>query len=329
MTCSVFRTVKSSYKTVNTQLKNEPYTFKCGGEKYSFHRNLDWLEKPISFRKPFCDLARGRDWSFVTKGDETFLSINTMDKRISVPHNHHFDETLFTEGVTLGAAKLLKRNSIWYLHISMTVDADEPVYKRICGHDRGLRFVVTTYDGEKTTFVNGCDIAKKRDKYHRTRKSLQKKNTRGARRVLARISGRENRWINDVNHCLSKALTAVPDTLHVIEDLTGISFNDDNLKDKDYSRELRSWSFYDLEMKMAYKAALNRSEVIKVPPKYTSQRCPKCGHIHKDNRQKENHLFKCLSCGYESNDDRVAGMNLRELGVRYMQTGELSGFSKQ
>lgn len=329
MACSVFRTVKSKYDAVRTQMKNMPYSFKCEGKKYTFRRTLDWLRRPISFHTPFCDLVRGRDWSFVTKDGERMLSINTLGKRIVVPYNRHFDEVLFAEGVTHGGARLLKRKGTWYLHISVTVDADEPVHKRICGYDRGLRFVVTTYDGEHTTFVNGCDIAKRRNKYHRTRKSLQAKNTRGARRTLRRISGRENRWMSDVNHCLSKTLTKEPHTLHVIEDLTDISLDSDNLTDNNYSRQLRSWSFYDLEQKMIYKAHLNHSEVISVPPAFTSQRCPKCGHIHKGNRQKKLHLFRCQSCGYTSNDDRVAAMNIYELGARYLKTGKLSGFSKQ
>lgn len=329
MACSVFRTVKSAYDTVKTQLKSEPYVLKCEGKRYAFKRNLDWLQKPIHFKTPFCDLVRGRDWSFVTRDGEKLLSISTLDKRIIVKYNHHFDESLFADGVKHGGGKLLKRKGVWYLHISLTVETTDVNYKQVIGHDRGLRFIVTSYDGEKTSFVNGYNIAKKREAYHRTRMSLQKKNTRGSRRVLYRISGRENRWMSDVNHCLSKTLTKEPYTLHILEDLTDISFNKDNLKSKDQSRHLRSWAFYDLEQKMIYKAHQNQSEVIKVSASYTSQRCPKCGCIHRENRDHKNHLFVCVQCGYKSNDDRIGAMNLYEIGVRYFETGKLSGFSGQ
>lgn len=37
-------------------------------------------------------------------------------------------------------------------------------------------------------------------------------------------------------------------------------------------------------------------------PQYTSQQCPVCGHIHKNNRKDQKH-FKCEKCGYKMNQD--------------------------
>ena len=328
MACSVSRTVLSTYKTVETQLKNNPLMIKEKGKTYTYKRDLGWLQKPIEFKKPFVDLVRGRDWSFVKDDDEVKLSINTLNKREVVSFNHHFDDILFDKDVKLGTAKLINKNGIWYLHISVTKEyKDTKEVNKIIGADRGLRFVLTLFDGETTNFINGQDIAKTRKRFHDTRKSLQKKNTRGSRRVLKRISGRENRWMNDVNHCLSKALVSEPNSLIVFEDLTNISF--ETSKGKDFNRELSSWAFYDLEQKTIYKAKMNGVEVIKVPARYTSQRCPLCGHIHKENRQKDKHLFVCRECGYTSNDDRIAAMNLYELGKRYIETGKIKGFPKR
>ena len=328
MACSVPRSVLSAYKTVETQLKNTPYVIKEKDKTYTFKRNLDWLQKPIEFKKPFVDLVRGRDWSFVKQDGEIKLSINTLNKREVVSFNHHFDDILFDKNIKLGTAKLVNKKGEWYLHISITKEYDEPEdINKIIGADRGLRFIITTYDGKNTNFINGCDVSKKRKQYYNTRKSLQSKNTRGSRRVLKRISGRENRFINDVNHCLSKALVSEPNSLIVLEDLTNISFETN--KGKDFNRELSSWPFYDLELKIMYKAKANNVEVIKVPARYTSQRCPICGHIHKNNRQRDKHLFVCRNCGYTSNDDRIAAMNLYELGKRYLETGKRQGFSKR
>ena len=79
-----------------------------------------------------------------------------------------------------------------------------------------------------------------------------------------------------------------------------------------------SWSFYDLEQKLKYKAALNESSVITVDPRYTSQTCPVCGHTEKSNRDKKKHIFCCKSCGYTSNDDRIGAMNLYRMGINYL-----------
>ena len=122
--------------------------------------------------------------------------------------------------------------------------------------------------------------------------------------------------MNDVNHCLSKTLVKQygKHTLFVLEDLTNVTFDTVSKRKKENRYEHHSWSFYDLEQKLAYKAIQNESQVITVSAQYTSQRCPKCGIIRKENRDKDNHIYHCHNCGYTSNDDRVAAMNIYELG---------------
>src|SRR5690606_42153716 len=67
-------------------------------------------------------------------------------------------------------------------------------------------FVITTYDSNgKTFFWNGRRIKHQREKYKRLRKQLQQKRTPSARRRLKAIGQRENRWMQDVNHCISRS----------------------------------------------------------------------------------------------------------------------------
>ena len=73
--------------------------------------------------------------------------------------------------------------------------------------DRGLRFLETVYDSDqKTSFVSGREILNKRNSFDNVRAELQTRGTKSAKRALKRISGRENHWMSDVNHRLSKAL---------------------------------------------------------------------------------------------------------------------------
>lgn len=126
--------------------------------------------------------------------------------------------------------------------------------------------------------------------------------------------------MTDVNHQISKTLveTYGKDTLFVLEDLTDISFNENNFsKIKKQNYNLRSWAFYQFEQFLTYKAKENRSEVLKVSAKYTSQRCPKCDTIHKENRDHNKHLYHC-QCGYKSNDDRIGAMNIQFLGTMWI-----------
>lgn len=103
----------------------------------------------------------------------------------------------------------------------------------------------------------------------------------------------------------------------MLEDLTGVRGATEKIRVKD-RYVMVSWAFYDLEQKLTYKAAENNCAVIKVQPQYTSQCCPMCDHIERGNRDKKLHIFKCKSCGYTSNDDRIEAMNLHRMGINYL-----------
>lgn len=332
MTISSFKTVTAGYKTVKEQLESKPFRYKDeNGKWHSIPKTLEWLWKPIVFSRPQVDLVRNRDYSFVTdkKENKPYVSINTLRNRVKVPYivpacfKKYFEDPKWK----FGTAKLVSLKGIWYLHIPMTktvpdiFNACKP--KHVVGIDRGLRFMITAYDERgDVQFVSGKEIMKRRDKFNAVRAELQSKGTKSAKRVLKRLSGRENRWMTDVNHCLSKTLIDKygTDTLFVLEDLTDVSFLKKNLSKRNAKgrNETRSWTFYQLEQFLTYKAQAAGSGVLKVDANYTSQRCPKCGRILKENRHHDTHEYICDCCGYCSNDDRVGAMNIYQLGTMYV-----------
>jgi IS605 OrfB family transposase len=304
MAQSVFKTVIAKYKTV---LENES----------------KWI-KP-SFKKPQYDLVWNRDYSLT----QNRFSVNTLNGRVKLQYfaegmSKYFDHTIYK----FGTAKLVNKHGKYFLHIPVTYDVEESDISDICnvvGIDRGINFVVATYDSKhKSGFVSGKAIKQKRANYSKLRKELQMRHTPSSRRRLKAIGQRENRWMQDINHQVSKALaTGNPKhTLFVLEDLTGIRNATERVKTKDRYVSV-SWSFYDLEQKLIYKAKQNQSSVIKVNPAYTSQCCPVCGHIEKANRNKKIHLFCCKNCGYKSNDDRIGAMNLYRMGINYLEDSQV------
>lgn len=325
---SALKTVTARYKTLKEQLYQHPYRYKDeNGKWYSITRTLEWLQNPIVFRRPQADFVRGRDYSFVNVNDKPMLSLNTLEDRIRVSFDipDNFKE-YFNDAWKFGGGKLVSLNKKWYFHISMTKsnvpEFSTDTLEHVVGIDRGLRFLATTYDeAGKTVFFDGKSIMKKQTAYQNIRSELQSKGTKSAKRALKRISGRENRWMSDVNHQISKTLVNRygSNTLFVVEDLTGVSFNKENLKSRTAGgrKELRSWTFYQFEQFLTYKARTAGSEVLKVKADYTSQRCPKCGRIHKENRNHDLHEYICDCCGYRSNDDRVGAMNIQLLGTMY------------
>ncbi|MGN1181506.1 MAG: RNA-guided endonuclease TnpB family protein [Faecalibacillus sp.] len=299
MAQSVFKTVIARYKTI---LEN----------------HNEWI-KP-SFKKPQYDLVWNRDYSLT----QNCFSVNTLNGRVKLPYfadgmSKYFDHTIYK----FGTAKLVKKHGKYYLHIPVTYDVEESNISDICnvvGIDRGINFVVATYDSnKKSKFVSGKAIKQKRAHYSKLRKELQIRRTPSSRRRLKAIGQRENRWMQDVNHCVSKALVEMnpKHTLFVLEDLTNVRNATERVKTKNKYVTV-SWSFYDLEQKLIYKAKQNQSAIIKVNPAYTSQCCPVCGHIEKANRNKKIHFFTCKNCGYKSNDDRIGAMNLYRMGINYL-----------
>lgn len=338
MAISALKTVTARYKTVRTQLLDHPYQYKDkDGEWQNINRTLEWLWRPIYFRRPQADLVRGRDYSFVENG--TMLSINTLKKRVKVSFDiPNVFQPYFNGSWTFGTGKLVSLKGQWYFHIPITKtvpDTFDPAKpKHLVGIDRGLRFLAVTYDERgKTDFINGQDFMKKRVNFAKVRAELQSKGTRSAKRALKRISGRENRWMTDVNHQITKTLVTRygTGTLFVLEDLKGVSFEEDNLskRSKTQRMQTRSWAFYQLEQLLTYKAKESGADVIKVSPAYTSQRCPKCGRIHKENRHHTIHEYICDACGYRSNDDRIGAMNLYELGTMYVSGDSHPRFGKR
>lgn len=304
MAQSVLKTVIARYRTI---LENQN----------------KWIRP--SFKKPQYDLVWNRDYSLT----QNCFSVNTLNGRIKLPYfaegmSKYFNHKIYR----FGTAKLVIKHSKYYLYIPVTYDVEESNISDICnvvGIDRGINFVVATYNSKhRSGFVSGKAIKQKRANYSKLRKQLQKRQTPSSRRRLKAIGQRENRWMQDVNHCISKALVEnnPKHTLFVLEDLTGIRNVTERVRIKDRYVSV-SWSFYDLEQKLIYKAKQNQSSVIKVDPRYTSQCCPFCGHTEKSNRNKKIHLFTCKNCGYQSNDDRIGAMNLYRMGINYLYDSQV------
>lgn len=311
MAQSSVKEVISKYSTVETQLKHRPYKYKDEEGWHHIKKDLNWLQRRIFFKKPTLTLVSNRDWSF-TKG---LIRITSLVGPIYCEYEHFIVDNLLSD-VKLGGAKLVLKlkgkKKLWFLHIATTQEVPEFDASRptaVIGIDRGFRFITTSYDGQNTRFVSGKNIIKIRNHYKKLRARLQSKGTKSAKRRLKTLSGRETRWMTDVNHRLSKALVQSygPNSLFVLEDLTDISFE----------RDLGSWAFFQFEEFLTYKAKAIGSLVLKVEAAYTSQRCPRCGKVDKKQRNHELHEYKC-TCGYRSNDDRIGAINIQELGRRWI-----------
>lgn len=319
---SVFKTVIARYKTVATQMKQRPFKYWDDNTKhlYKIERDLSWLQKPIQFRCPQADYVRTKNYSLANHAQQ--ISLNGINGRLKVNYDLRNQAFLLRNDIKLGTAKLVTSGNHWFFHVSFTMSVSDfqlEDVQHVVGIDRGLRFIITVQDEHgKTGFVNGGKLKHYSQHMKYLQRQLQKKHTRSSYRRIKAIHNRENRYVTYMNHCISKALVMKyhEPTLFVLEDLTNIRPTLTKVKRQNRYNQV-SWPFYQLQTMLEYKAKLNRSNVIYVDAYKTSQRCPYCGRINKNNRDHNTHRYKCDRCGYSSNDDRIGAMNILQLGTLY------------
>lgn len=176
----------------------------------------------------------------------------------------------------------------------------------VLGVDTGIRNHAVL---SNNLFYNSRQIRHITTKYQYLRKVLQAKGTRSAKRKLNKISGKEKRFMADVNHCVSKWIISQPCNAISLERL---KIKREKKLGQKFNKILGNWSFGQLQRFIIYKAEALGKPVVKVNPRYTSQKCSKCGYIAKNNRKV--HEFKCKKCGNHLHADLNASRNISNLG---------------
>ncbi len=122
-----------------------------------------------------------------------------------------------------------------------------------------------------------------------------------------KIKHKENNKTKDINHKISRAIVD-----EAAQQAGGIKL--ERLSDirttartsKSSRPSLHSWSFYQLQQMIEYKAKLRGVPVAYVDPAYTSQRCSRCGEIGiRDGKD-----FTCPQCGHVDHADVNASFNI-------------------
>lgn len=182
-------------------------------------------------------------------------------------------------------------------YITFVFEKETPIPKsegKIIGIDQGYKNLITTSEGE---FI-GKDFNKTYEKIAR-----KKQGSKAFKRSLAERDNEINRQLNILNLNPIREIVA--------EDLRNLKRNVKH--SKKFNNKLQRWSYPKVVNKLERLCEENRVLFTKVDPAYSSQKCSKCGFIHKDNRNKD--TFLCIKCGYINHADLNAAINLSQLGV--------------
>ena len=243
---------------------------------------------------------------------ESFATLTTLGKRIKVGlrisdyHRHYLDGTW----TVLSTATLCRVKKIWYLHVVVRREIPDVTEGNALGIDAGIVRIATTSAG--TVFRGGTISQIRRRRFHQRRSLQTGHKTRGSRRLLQRLGQREHRTVewklwNVANGVVHDALRTGCGVI-VLERLTGIRAR---IRVARKQRLIHvGWPFASLAAKIRHVASKHGIRVEEVDARNTSRTC-RCGHIDKANRLSQS-VFRCVSCGYSHNADRLAAFNIAQ-----------------
>ena len=220
-------------------------------------------------------------------------------------------------------------NGAWYISFAMEAEiTPAPVHPspKAVGVDMGVAAFAATSDGALYRSLNAfrkieAAIAKETRKLKHKQKFSR--NWKKQKRVIARLYRKAANARHDYLHKLTSAISK-SHAMVVLEDLKVKNMSAsaqgtvDNpgkhVKAKSgLNKAILDQGWYAFRRMMAYKLEWQGGMLVLVPPQYTSQTCPECGHVHQDNRLTRDQ-FVCQVCAHADHADIVAARNILARG---------------
>jgi len=223
----------------------------------------------------------------------------------------------------------------WFVSVLMRREVEQPLpHGPSTGIDVGIARFATLSDG---TFLAPLNSFKKHEqrlaKYQR-RMARKTKFSNNWKKAKGRVQRIHSSIANARNDFLHKASTQISKNhaMVCIEDLQVRNMSKSAsgtleapgrkvAQKKGLNKAILDQGWGEFRRQLEYKTRWNGGEFVAVPAAYTSQTCPCCGHISRENRQTQT-LFACVSCGYENNADHVGAINVLAAGLAVLACGE-------
>ncbi len=310
------------YENVKSSLKSRTLRYNTGVIQDKM-RNLDNTFKLFYTKKsegqgfPKFQSSRDNEQSFVIRNQATsWTSTHLKIFKNKIKWKFHRDfpsDAKFNGGV-------IKRESDgkYYAIMNLTFNVEEPIIESTlsCGIDLNVNNLAISSSDGTSSLIKLKDFSK--SKYSKKFKKLQQQLSR--RHLKKNFSKNTKRLQLQQNKIQRKIKNQKEDQFHKISnDLTNkfASIIIESLKIKDIKESLMTFlnklisdvSWGALIQKLKYKSEMKNKFFREINPAYTSQRCSKCGHIHKDNRKSQS-SFLCTKCGFQWNADLNASHNI-------------------
>ncbi|MDE1766305.1 MAG: transposase [Thaumarchaeota archaeon] len=227
--------------------------------------------------------------------------------------NGHAVQKLSEKGVELRSFTINPDS----LSLSVRKEVQEIIPKNVIGIDRNLRNVTMSTPASSIMYKTNKLLSIKENSQF-VRASFRRNDLRVRNGFFTQRKNRQSRRVQQYLHKISKDIVnkaKESESMIVLEEIKGIRklYRKGNGQGRKYRRRLNSWSFYELQRQIQYKAAWEGIPVQFVDPKRTSQLCPICGERIQEDRFQHRKLW-CNNCGRSMDRDVVASMNIAHKG---------------
>ena len=239
----------------------------------------------------------------------------------------------------LGTAKNItvsQSGGKWFASIQTEREVEQPIpaATSAIGIDMGIARFATLSDGSFTLPLSSFKKHEQRLKKYQRRMSRKVKFSNNWNKAKRKVQKIHTRISNTRKDFLHKATTAISKNhaMVAIEDLQVGNMSKSSKGTADapgknvaaksgLNKAILDQGWFEFRRQLEYKLNWSGGILIPVPAHYTSQTCPACGHVAKENRQTQA-KFECVDCGHEENADVVGAMNVLARGHRVAACGE-------
>ncbi len=199
----------------------------------------------------------------------------------------HFNK-LFENGKLLNGVTVTSD----YVQFNFEYENKPNLNNKSIGVDIGINSCLTTSDKEQITTND------KGKPYHEIMNEIVRKR-KGSKSFNRKLKERDN----CTRYCVKKIKWNELSEIN-IEDIKNLR------KCKKTNKIRRHWNYRYILDALESLSEEHNVYVRRKNPMYTSQRCSSCGYVDGDNRNNES--FKCLACGFATNADYNASINLSQ-----------------
>ncbi|MGC8693984.1 MAG: RNA-guided endonuclease TnpB family protein, partial [Thermoplasmata archaeon] len=185
--------------------------------------------------------------------DSHTLSLTTVHGRLVFPVAHSPLIDKYRGEYTNAQLVVYERSKKIFTMVQVNIPDKGVMNKeevKVLGMDRGIKNIAVL---SNNIFFNSKHLREVKGRYRFLKAKLQHSGTRSAHRKLKKISGRERRFVRDVNHVISKNIVSLPYDAYALEALNP-AWMKQNGNGKKFRNMLGSWSPAELQKFIEYKA---------------------------------------------------------------------------